>query len=163
MRVGVTGHRYLDDTSAWPWVTARLDAAMARLQRPVVAYSALASGTDQLFAEAVLRSGGALHAVMPFQRYELQFRTQQEQARYRALLAAARTCVILPEQPTLEQSYLHAGMWIVDHSELVITVWDGLPARGIGGTAEVLAYAVYRGRPVIHIDPVQRVSRPLAV
>ena len=30
----------------------------------------------------------------------------------------------------------------------VATVWDGLPARGHGGTAEIVAYARTLGKPV---------------
>jgi hypothetical protein len=33
-------------------------------------------------------------------------------------------------------------------AEVLIAVWDGLPARGLGGTADVVAYAKQCGRPV---------------
>jgi hypothetical protein len=40
---------------------------------------------------------------------------------------------------------------IVDWSDVVIAVWNGLPSKGPGGTAEVAARMADRGRPVIWI------------
>jgi polyphosphate kinase 2 (PPK2 family) len=56
--------------------------------------------------------------------------------------------VKLPPAPTHEDAYLAAGRWIVDHADRLVAVWDGRPARGRGGTAEVVAYARHRGVPV---------------
>ena len=43
-------------------------------------------------------------------------------------------------------------MATVDGSDVLIAVWDGEPARGRGGTAEVVAYARSLGKPVVLID-----------
>src|SRR5206468_2655686 len=50
-----------------------------------------------------------------------------------------------------EDAYLAAGHWIVDQSDLVILVWNGYPAAGKGGTADVASYARLVRRPFIHI------------
>ena len=42
---------------------------------------------------------------------------------------------------------------MVDRCDVLIAVWDGEPARGPGGTAEIVAYALERGRPIVHIRP----------
>ena len=45
---------------------------------------------------------------------------------------------------------------MVDHSELLIAVWDGKPAAGLGGTGDVVSYARQSGKHVYQIDPVSR-------
>jgi hypothetical protein len=42
---------------------------------------------------------------------------------------------------------------VVEASELLVAVWDGEPARGLGGTADVVAYAREGAIPVEVIWP----------
>ena len=42
---------------------------------------------------------------------------------------------------------------MVDTSRVLVAVWDGQSARGLGGTADVVAYARERGKPVTVIWP----------
>jgi hypothetical protein len=42
---------------------------------------------------------------------------------------------------------------VVDPSDVLVAVWDGEPARRLGGTADVVAYARERGVPAIVIWP----------
>jgi hypothetical protein len=42
---------------------------------------------------------------------------------------------------------------MVDHADELYAVWDGQPARGYGGTADVVAYARQRSIPVRVIWP----------
>ena len=51
-----------------------------------------------------------------------------------------------------EDAYLDCGLETVNGSDLLIAVWDGEPARGKGGTADVVEYARSIGRPIIVID-----------
>ena len=50
-------------------------------------------------------------------------------------------------------AYLQAGRAVVRHADILLAVWDGEPARGVGGTAEVVAEALNRGAPVVWIKP----------
>lgn len=43
-------------------------------------------------------------------------------------------------------------METVNGADVLLVVWDGLPARGKGGTADVVAYAKAMGKPVLIID-----------
>jgi hypothetical protein len=45
------------------------------------------------------------------------------------------------------------GRAVVDRSDVLMAVWDGQPARGLAGTADVGAYARERGVPVEVIWP----------
>jgi hypothetical protein len=42
---------------------------------------------------------------------------------------------------------------MLDHADLLWAVWDGQPARGYGGTADVVAAARAKGLPVRVIWP----------
>jgi hypothetical protein len=163
MRIGVTGHRHLDKSSAWGWVATQIENILRRTDLPLIGSSCLAVGTDQVFAEVVLSLGGTLEVIVPFQGYERCFTSGSERERYLELLGRACSHFILPNSRTEEDSYLEAGKLIVDSSELLIAVWNALPARGRGGTAEVVAYAMSRARKVIHLNPETREIECLGV
>jgi hypothetical protein len=57
----------------------------------------------------------------------------------------------LPFDDCSEDAYLAAGHWIVDHSNIMILVWNGYSAAGRGGAADVASYARSAGRPFFHI------------
>jgi hypothetical protein len=42
---------------------------------------------------------------------------------------------------------------VVQRSDVLLAVWDGLPARWFGGTGDVVAYARERGVPVEVVWP----------
>ena len=48
---------------------------------------------------------------------------------------------------------MDASVEMLKDADLLIAVWDGLPARGLGGTADVVAYARDHGIPVSVIWP----------
>src|SRR5260221_12639223 len=50
-------------------------------------------------------------------------------------------------------AYLAAGKLIVELCDVLVAVWDGEPAAGKGGTADVVAVALASGRPVIWLNP----------
>lgn|SRR5487761_104042 len=157
MRVGITGHQQLDDPGAWPWVATVLRAELAKVQPPLIGVTSLAVGADQLLARLVLERGGTIHAVLPFANIERSFSPEHLRA-YRQLIKQA-TVEVLDTPGTDEDAYLAAGRRVVDLSDIVLAVWDGQPAKGKGGTADVVAYTIGRGVPLIHIDPVSRTVR----
>jgi hypothetical protein len=46
-----------------------------------------------------------------------------------------------------------ASEFMIDHADELYAVWDGQPARGHGGTADVVTYARQRGVSVRVIWP----------
>lgn len=157
MRVGITGHQRLADESAWQWARMVMREIVTRQPQRVEAVSSLARGSDQVFADVVLECGGTLYAVIPFPGYE---RTLDGPALddFKRLLSRART-EILPAALDDESAYLAAGRRVVELSELMIAVWDGSPARGKGGTGDIVSFARARGTPLCWIDPVSRAVR----
>ena len=154
MRVGITGHQQLEDPEAWPWVEEivgrELDAAAA----PVVVVTSLAVGADQLVARLGIARGATVQAVLPFAGIERTFAAEDLQS-YRRLVSQA-TVEVLQTSGTDEDAYMAAGRRVVELSDVMIAVWDAKPAKGKGGTADIVAYAIASGVPVVHINPVER-------
>lgn len=159
MRVGITGHQQLETSSAWTWVENMLRIELKSLTHPLVGITSLAIGADQMFARLILEEGGVIHAVLPFKDIERSFSAQDIPA-YRDLLARA-TFEVLHVPGLDEDAYLAAGYRVVDLSDIMITVWNGKPAKGKGGTADIVAYSKSHRIPLIHIDTVAFVVRHL--
>lgn len=151
-RLGITGHQKIP-IDALGYITLGLRAILAAQNRPLVGYSSLAAGADQLFAVELLKARGVLHAVVPSNGYESTF-SPDDLVTYRRLLAAAADTTHLPFPAPDEDAYDAAGKWIVEHSDVLVAVWDGKEARGLGGTADAVAHARKFGRDVQIVWPV---------
>lgn len=155
MRFGVTGHRILPpriaDRASDHW--RRVLPTGAKLH----GVSNLAEGADQLFAAHVVAAGGTLDAVLPCEDYGGSL-VPDGRSRFEQLRRAAGTVITMPYLEPCEEAFLAAGQAMVDRCDHVFAVWDGLPARGVGGTADIVAYARSRGRPVtvLWVDGVRR-------
>jgi hypothetical protein len=157
IRIGVTGHRVIPE-ELYGHVRDALRAAVCGRARPVRALSSLAPGADQMFAEIALDCGASLTVVTPSHDYEDAFHHPADLARYRGLRDRASDEITLDFPVVCDQAYYDAGAYIADHSDLVVAVWDGRPSRGLGGTADMVAYARKIGRTVSVIwkDGVER-------
>ena len=49
------------------------------------------------------------------------------------------------------EAFQAAGQWIVDRADILLAVWDGQPARSMGGTTETVEYARARRKQVVLI------------
>lgn len=128
--------------------------------KPLIGIGSLAVGADQIFAETVLSRGGALHVVLPFEDYERTFDLGEARDSYQDLLRRAACVEILPVRGNDEESYMAAGRRVVDLADRMIAVWNGRKAAGLGGTGDVVAYALAAGKEVLHINPtLQTVER----
>jgi hypothetical protein len=151
-RIGITGHRGLP-----PRTQALITTALRKELEPyagaeLVGVSSLAGGPDQLFARTVLDLGGTLEVVVPAEQYRDGL-DPDERKGYDELLAEAKHVERLPFVESTEQAHLAAGQVVVDRSERLVAVWDGKPARGIGGTADIVSYARQKGVPVAVLWP----------
>ena len=148
-RIGVTGHRDIPAAVISPvrsGIRAELSVRAAGAA-PVEAFSSLAAGADQLFAAIALDCGIPVTAVIPGMDYERHFGGAQALESYRRLLRLCAGRVDLPYERTDDTAYYAAGRWIVDHADRMVAVWDGLPARGLGGTGDIVDYARRIGVP----------------
>ncbi|MCX4785768.1 MULTISPECIES: hypothetical protein [unclassified Streptomyces] len=146
-RIGVTGHRSIPE-EAHAHVLAGLQAALCGFEGSLEALSSLAVGADQLFADLALARGADLTVVIPSGDYESSFADATELARYQALKNRAVREIRLDYPHSTDEAYYAAGAYIADHCDRLLAVWDGRPARGFGGTGDIVTYARNLGRPV---------------
>ena len=178
LRIGVTGHRSLNadlraqvqkvlalvgqdmKDLAREQAVANFYAAGAPMMRVI---SPLASGADRLVAEVGLDLGYTLYVPMPFARdqYETDFKHPEASApatddddlgRFEKLFErAGEEWLALdgdPDGRNRAYGYENVGRFVVRHSDVLIALWDGQPAVGRGGTAEIIYYAATNGVPV---------------
>jgi hypothetical protein len=151
VQVGVTGHQALPAPTT-TFVKRALRSRLSSLQA-VVGITSLAAGADQLFARTVLDVGGRLVAIIPSADYENSFESEADRHSFRQLLAQAQERVVLPFSTHGEEAYWAAGREIVRRCDRLLAVWDGKPAAGLGGTADVVGYARELGKSVEIIWP----------
>ena len=149
--IGVTGHQQLPEESS-AVLLPKVRDVIESVPPPVVVITALAAGADQLVAREVLRHRGTLHAIVPAAGYESTLVGDDRRA-YDQLLAKADQVTHLDFPEPSEQAYWAAGQEMVDRCDLLIAIWDGKPARGLGGTGDVVQYARTAGKDVRIIWP----------
>src|SRR6266536_5145704 len=157
-RIGFSGHQQLGDETTLKFVSQQLRELLITYQqqachdgKDIVVYSALALGADQLFVNIALELGIPVEAVIPCSCYEEIFTSPETRSEYHRLLDRCQKVHWLASQDCSDDAFLAAGHWIVDHSDLMILVWNGYPAAGRGGTADIASYARSVGRPFFHV------------
>ncbi|SHF07708.1 hypothetical protein SAMN05444320_102437 [Streptoalloteichus hindustanus] len=118
----------------------------------LVGLSCLADGADTLFAQAVLDLGGSLVGIVAAQQYRAALPVSHHDT-YDVLLARASEVVRLDCVEVDDEAYMAASLRMLDLADHLVAVWDGLPARGYGGTADVVRAAQERGIPVTVVWP----------
>lgn len=152
--VGFSGHRQVEDV---PGAARAIGEVLAELRREVtgewIAFSSVASGSDQIFIDQARAAGLSWHAILPLPRAEFaKDFTPPEWVDVEDRLAHAEHVRVITENGTREDAYLDCGTETVNGCDVLLAFWDGQPARGKGGTADVVAYAQALGKPVVVID-----------
>jgi hypothetical protein len=159
--IGVSGNRDLIDLAA---VSNAVDKALRKIlttfgENSLQVVSPLAEGADRVVVwRAMAYYSVRLVVPLPLEisDYLLDFKSTSSKAAFKTLLEQADQVIELPAEDTREACYLAAGMYVLDHSDVLIAVWDGEPARGIGGTAEIVAEARQRGMPIAWVQVIER-------
>ncbi|MDX2201246.1 MAG: hypothetical protein NW223_00710 [Hyphomicrobiaceae bacterium] len=168
MRIGFTGHRPNRLLVPSDRLAARIGEAVdgllaltgeaSRAPGCAVAIALLAEGSDRIFAQVALARGLRLHALLPFPTndYEKTFQDASTTPEYRRLLTLAAEREELPGSlADTKAAYEAVGRAMVEACDVLMAVWDGKPAAGRGGTPDVIAYALQKGRSVVWIDAAQ--------
>lgn len=159
--VGFTGHRQLADTDG---TAQALTTILTELQRESpgewIALSSVAAGADQIFVRTALDLGLGWEALLPLPLvdFERDF-APEEWNLVKELLSRGEHLSVIADPGSREEAYLTGGFEIVNHCDVLLAVWDGLSARGKGGTADIVAYARAMGRPLIIINPDSKAVR----
>ena len=138
-KIGATGHQVVPE-QAIPFVVDGVQRVIRESTPPLRVVTSLAAGSDQLVALEVLRSGGHLDAVIPSSKYETTF-SRHDLPSFEQLLARADSVTRLDFPEPSELAYWKAGQMIVDRCDVLVAIWDGQAARGLGGTGDVVRYA----------------------
>lgn len=153
--VGVTGHRTLAHEET---LLASIDLVLHQIARAFRAssltiISPLARGADQLVARRALarpRSRLIVPLPLPLEVYLEDFSAATRES-FLELWDQAVERFVLPAAASRDEAYEAAGLYVVEHSDVLIAVWDGQPARGRGGTASIVARTRACGLPMAWI------------
>ncbi len=157
LTVGVTGHRDLvmDDLAT---LRERVRTFFEKLRREfpgleLQLISPLAEGSDQLVAEVALELGIRLIVPMPMQQsvYEQDFATQAGLDNFRRLLQGAEAIPLplvrgsthedmLSDAAARDWQYAQLGVFVSNHCQILLALWNGKPDTQTGGTAGVVNY-----------------------
>lgn len=177
LTIGITGHRPLEDEARIREVVRSL---VDRIKSTVTGsettpvelcvLSPLAEGTDRVVAEEILSHDphAVLDVMLPLaeEDYIEDFNTKTSRKQFQRLLGMARKSAALQKLPLREaypedmlakarcQAYEDVGHFVVDHCDLLVAVWNGKEAKGVGGTGDIVDYANQQSikRPVYVID-----------
>jgi len=158
LSVGVTGHRDLVPEEE-PALSEQVRAFFQQLrddfpELELQLLTPLAEGADRLVTEVAQEMGIPFVAVLPmFQEiYEKDFDSEESLCLFRQQLGAAESVISLPPHdgidpiyieshgPARNQQYVQAGVFISNHCQVLLALWDGHGAEHEGGTADVLHY-----------------------
>jgi len=171
LTIGVTGHRDLVAAEV-PVLREKVRDFFLQLKSdfPDLALqliSPLAEGSDRLVADVAIDLGIELIVPLPMPQaeYEQDFSSPEAVEAFRATLKTARVIHLQTLTPPNgmaaattdhERQYAQLGIFISDHSQVLLALWDGKPSASIGGTSSVLNYhltAVMPGYSVAEDSP----------
>jgi hypothetical protein len=152
MKIAVTGHRELPkptenlvSAALHRWLAEHADTELTGL-------TCLADGADTLFARAVLDAGGSLIVIVPADEYRDRLPAEHHPS-YDELINRAVEVIRLEHRESTSEAHMDASMCMLSRADQLLAVWDGKPARGYGGTADIVDAAKERGTPVTVIWP----------
>ncbi|MFB7082134.1 hypothetical protein [Streptomyces sp. NPDC056308] len=152
MRIGITGHRGLPSDVA-DQVRASLIAQIEALDTTdLIAISCIADGPDAWWAQLAVDAGAKLEVVIPATEYR-EGLPDWYHPEYDQLLSRASDIHRTGLTKSTSEAHQAGSEILVGLSDHLLAVWDGKPARGYGGTADVVGYARQVGVPVTVIWP----------
>lgn len=154
MKVGITGHQDIGSKNAVDWAKREIDKLIHEYG-VTLGLTSLARGADQLYAQVLQNHRIPYVAIVPGKDYEATFSNEWRDS-YRHYLQHAEKITVLNHDKADEQAFFDAGKHVVDSSDLMIAVWNGKPAKGLGGTADAVNYALSHNKQVLHLNPVNR-------
>lgn len=156
MNIGITGHQDLSEY-VLDWIKNSLLDFIAK-NKVVKGYSSLAVGADQLFVKCLLEMKIKYDVIIPCNNYETTFKNESDLSNFNSLLSSANKIAKLDFKEPSELAFYKAGVKIVELSDMIIAVWDGQPAKGLGGTADIVEISLEKGKRVFHINPVKKIK-----
>ena len=153
LAIGFSGHRKLpDEAKCREAIRTVLEEWKAKVPGVVYGVSSTAEGGDLLFAETCIELNLPIRIFLPFAKEKFREDFDDESwKRAEQVVANALSAEVTGagEDPT--ERYYECGIETVQQSHLLIALWDGEPARGLGGTEDIVSFAKEQGRPIVWI------------
>lgn len=118
-------------------------------EKPDKVISGMALGFDLWLAHVAIKLGIPVLAAVPFDGQESAW-PQSSQQLYNALLKKASEIIIVSEGGYSASKMQVRNEFMVDKCDLVLACYNG---DQTGGTANCIAYAKNKNKPIIYIDP----------
>lgn len=153
MILAITGHRpnklggYILPNPVSNEVMLRLADSLKAI-KPTLVLTGMALGVDQWAAQICSEMGIPFDAVIAFEGYENKW-PPTAQRQYHHLLSKANKKWMLSPGPYRPSLLHYRNHWLVDKSEGLLAVWDGLPGSG---TSACIEYAFSVNRPVCKVN-----------
>jgi len=157
--VGFAGHR---DIGTAELIAAKIGDELDRLAstfRRLTTISSAANGADSLFLEEVNRRNIPYLIILPFprERFAKDFSSTDWERVSKQLKSALEVEEISAPG---NEGYWEVAERTIEQADVVLVVWDGQPAAGMGGTGDAVAFARTMSKPLIWIHPdTQEVKR----
>lgn len=149
MKTGITGHRELRDIR---WVKKMMQEIVYEI-KITQGFTCLATGADELFAEILIQNRINYTAIIPCKNYESTF-NKTSLVNFVFSKNKASNIIELKNNEPSEKAFNEAGKLVVDNSEILIAVWNGEEAKGLGGTGDIVEYALSKNKKIIHLNPI---------
>jgi len=163
--VGVTGHRILAEKET---IQTAIAEALVRMEENfpkehLRLLTQLAEGSDRLVAECFRdRANFRITVVLPLAIDDyLEDFSPESRKEFFELLREGDEIVNMPPVINRDAAYEAAGLYILDHSDAMICVWDGKSAQGRGGTGAIVEAARRKSLPIAWIHAGNRVPETL--
>ena len=124
-----------------------------------VALSPLAEGADTMFAQAAKGLGVPLRILLPFEKEEYLKDFMSDEAKnefyslYDSVSDTEKSFLNKRGEHEYNQLFLDLGRKIVEEADFLIAIWNEKPAKGKGGTGDIVAYAQEMKKDILLIDP----------
>jgi hypothetical protein len=154
--IAVAGHRDLRKQDEEPLLQQVEEIVQQLIDTypftPLRLLSGLAEGADRLAARAACELGIELVACLPMTRalYEADFETHESQRKFEQLLSCAADVIELPlingntaqliqeQGANRDKQYQALAEFIVEQSQILIALWDGIDTKLVGGTSWIV-------------------------
>jgi hypothetical protein len=163
LQIGVTGHRFIPDGSALHHSIRQVlrDILECHATKDIFLFSALAEGSDQLVAKISLEFPEiTLRVPLPKAEGEYleDFASDAGRETFHMLLKTADKVINLKPSDENQSVYENLGNYLVNHSDVLIALWNGVYNQKKGGTGEVVRQALATGIPIywIYCDNLNR-------
>lgn len=146
LKVGITGHRQLDNPKMVKIELNNTIQYFFSQSENMVGYTQLATGADTLFAQVLIDNNIPYIVILPVPKdvYIKDFSDEEKKFFEKYIKKASSIHIIKKSEKELisDQNYREAGIYIVDKSDVIVGVWDGEKTDKIGGTYDILSYAL---------------------